>query len=192
MSESGSKSQGCSEQEQVDQPGMFFRTFIEGVQPGRILLPADGDKHNAVLAAELGWEVDVFDFCLSARRKAIELARRGITGFEHFTQTIEFHELEDEMYDVIALINVGFESHNRSYIHKKLIDSLKSGGFFLIEVCADHDDINNKKKADTNEPYEISEIKSDFSSLEIETLNKQKAVMPGKQSIFLRMVASKP
>ncbi len=157
-----------------DKPNVFFKTFIDGVEPGRILLPAEGEGRNAVYAANKGWEVNAFDFSLNARKKALELARREGVSIEYLVADIEFHELGEEMYDAIALIHVHFMPGNRSYIHKKLINSLKKGGFFILEAFS-----RGQHKYDSGGPaeksmlYDIVELKEDFRDLEIETLYKQ-------------------
>lgn len=154
-------------------PDEFFKDFIEGVQPGRILLPAEGYGHNAIFAAARGWEVNTFDFSLNARRKAMELWYKEGINPDYFVADIEFHELEEEMYDVIALIHVHFQSHNRSYIHKKLVSSLKSGGFFLIEAYAREKSAGKSVcHAGKDILYDLKDLQSDFSCLEIETLYK--------------------
>lgn len=156
------------------EPNGFFKTFIEGVQPGRILLPAEGEGRNAVFAANRGWEVNAFDFSLNARKKALELALRKGVNIEYFIADIEFHELEEEMYDVIALIHVHFQPHNRTYIHKKLINSLKTGGFLIMEAFSrDQPKFGTGGPSDTGMLYDLSDLSSDFESLRIETLSKQ-------------------
>jgi hypothetical protein len=203
MREFHSKDYRPKDPELINQPDMFFRIFIEGLQPGRILLPADGERSNAVFAAGLGWKVDAFDFCLSARRKALDLAMRGNANIEHFKGNIEFHELEEDMYDVIALIHVDSETHNRSYIHKKLINSLRSGGYFLIEVFSKNraghggnGNEDNKVDGDNEETFDIADVIADFSCLDIETLYKEEVTGNARDSqghdSIIRMVALKP
>ncbi len=155
-------------------PNLFFKTFIDGVQPGRILLPAEGEGRNAVYAANRGWEVDAFDFSLNARKKALELARRVGVSIDYLVADIEFHELEEEMYDAIALVHVHFHKSNRSYIHRKLVSSLKTGGFFLIEAFSgDQLRYGSGGPRDREMLYELSDLQSDFNGLEIETLYKK-------------------
>jgi SAM-dependent methyltransferase len=179
------------------EPNIFFKDFIDGLQPGRILLPAEGEGRNAVYAANKGWEVDAFDFSLNARRKALELARKEGVSIEYLVADIEFHELEDEMYDAIALIHVHFHSRNRTYIHKKLINSLKTGGFFLIEAFSKEQFGNvsgGPKEKDLL--YDISDLRHDFGNINIETLYEKKVELD--EGIFhkgpadvIRMVAIK-
>jgi SAM-dependent methyltransferase len=174
----------------------FFRNFIKGIEPGRILLPAEGTGGNALFAAGLGWEVDAFDFSLDTRKKAIDLARKEGAGEGYFAGNIEFHELEENMYDVIALLFVDIKRHNRSFIHKKLITSLKNGGFFLVEtIIQNREDGNHGGNIDPR--YDIDDLMNDFSSLEIETLHEEIPSRDGDHSLpgqagMLRLVAIKP
>jgi len=40
----------------------FFAAQLEHMNPGRLLLPDEGEGRNAVYAAGLGWAVEAFDF----------------------------------------------------------------------------------------------------------------------------------
>lgn len=173
-------------------PDIFFRTFIEGVQPGRILLPAEGVARNAAYAVSMGWEVNVFDFSLNARRNAIEQARKKGINIDYFEPDIEFHQLEEEMYDAIALLHVQFRPHNRTYIHRKLINSLKTGGFFIIEA---YSRIRNPD-SHVIHSYELSDLQDDFKDLHIETLyraatNLSEEIPDSERPSVIRMVALK-
>ncbi len=195
MRESQDNKRSKKDETNSDRPDVFFRSFIEGVQPGRMLLPAGGPASNAVFAASLGWDVNVFDFCLDARKKTLEMAGREGVKAVNYTGYIEFHELEEEMYDVIALIHVYLELHIRSFVNKKLISSLKRGGFFLIEAFA-----GEQADSGSDKPgpmlYDIAGIKEDFQGLDIETLNQTET--GGDQGSYkgkgrlVRMVALKP
>jgi SAM-dependent methyltransferase len=180
-----------------NQSGEFFRNFIKGIEPGRILLPADGSGGNVVFAAGLGWEVDAFDFSLDTRKKAIDLARKEGAREGYFAGNIEFHELEEDMYDVIALLFVDIKRHNRSFIHKKLITSLKSGGFFLVETVISGNREDGNPGGSIDPRYDIDDLMNDFSTLEIETLHKEIPLREGEdflpgQAGMLRLVAIKP
>jgi SAM-dependent methyltransferase len=178
------------------QPDEFFRNFITGIEPGRILLPSDGIGENAVFAAELGWEVDTFDFSLDTRKKAIYLARKEGVSPGYATGNLEFHELEEDMYDVVALIFVNIKMHNRAFIHKKLVTSLKSGGFFLVEAVTCGDREGRNLDDNNGSCYDIDDLKADFSTLDIETLHKEIPSPEGAhfhgRSGVLRMIAIKP
>jgi SAM-dependent methyltransferase len=173
-------------------PDIFFRTFIEGVQPGRILLPAEGVARNAAYAASMGWEVNVFDFSLTARRNALEQARKKGIKIDYFEPDIEFHQLEAEMYDAIALMHVQFHPHNRTYIHRKLINSLKTGGFFIIEAYSK----SRSPVSQGIQAYESADLQYDFKDLHIETLYRavtdfNEDIPESERPGVIRMVALK-
>ncbi|MBX0331880.1 hypothetical protein K3G39_01370 [Pontibacter sp. HSC-14F20] len=53
------------------EPNVFFKEQLQGLAPGKILLPAAGEGRNAVYAASQGWDVLAFDYSTAwlARRK---------------------------------------------------------------------------------------------------------------------------
>ena len=53
------------------EPNLFFKEKLEGLKPGKLLLPAEGEGRNAVFAARLGWQVKAVDYSVQARMKAI-------------------------------------------------------------------------------------------------------------------------
>ena len=54
-------------------PNVYFKSKIDKLPPGKILLPADGEGRNSVYAAMLGWDASVFDISREGQRKALEL-----------------------------------------------------------------------------------------------------------------------
>lgn len=50
-------------------PNEFFKESIDKLNPGRVLLPAEGEGRNAVYAAQRGWSAEAFDFSEAARPK---------------------------------------------------------------------------------------------------------------------------
>lgn len=51
-------------------PNAWFAAKIEGLTPGKLLLPAEGEGRNAVHAAVKGWEVTAFDQSVEGRKKS--------------------------------------------------------------------------------------------------------------------------
>ena len=45
----------------------FFRQVLDEMQPGKLLLPGEGEGRNAVYAASRHWEVTAFDQSRVAR-----------------------------------------------------------------------------------------------------------------------------
>ena len=60
-------------------PNAFFRSQLDRLTAGNILLPAEGEGRNAVYAATQGWQVTAFDMSREGKRKADALAaERGV------------------------------------------------------------------------------------------------------------------
>ena len=53
-----------------ESPNLWYKSRLELLTPGRILLPADGEGRNGVFAASLGWEVVSFDISEEGCKKA--------------------------------------------------------------------------------------------------------------------------
>lgn len=153
------------------EPNAFFKLFLDGCQPGKLLLPAEGEGRNAVYAARRGWDVNAFDFSLNARKKAMELAVSTGVSINYFVADIEFYELSEELFDVISLIHIHFPPSTRKYVHRKMINSLKVGGFLVMEAFS-----KNQLKFKSGGPsnvdmlYSVDDLKEDFHLLDIQTL----------------------
>ena len=117
------------------EPNLFFKSFIDNRKPGTLLLPAEGEGRNAVYAASKGWEVDAFDFSEEAYRKAMNWsAEKNVTinyqvkEIERFTAT--------KKYDAVGLIYVHLPQNTRQSFHKQVHNSIRSGGFLVLEAFA--------------------------------------------------------
>ena len=117
------------------EPNLFFKSFIDNRKPGTLLLPAEGEGRNAVYAASKGWEVDAFDFSEQAYRKAMNWsAEKNVTinyqvkEIERFTAT--------KKYDAVGLIYVHLPQTIRQSFHKQVHNSIRSGGFLVLEAFA--------------------------------------------------------
>lgn len=85
------------------EPNLFFKTQIDALPVGKILLPSEGEGRNAVYAASLGWNVTAFDYSEEGQQKALELAEKhGVTIYYTIADASEFQT--DEKFDVVALI----------------------------------------------------------------------------------------
>lgn len=117
-----------------ESPNVWFKSKLEGLPPGRILLPADGEGRNGVFAATLGWEVVSFDISEEGRRKALQLAdKRGVHIDYHIT-SMEAYTAEACSFDVIALIYAHFPGQVRREWHRRLEVFLKPGGQVFLEA----------------------------------------------------------
>lgn len=115
------------------EPNVFFKEELQKLEPGRLLLPAEGEGRNAVYAASQLWQVSAFDLSKEGRLKALELAGKNrleidyaIAGFEEFTS-------EEESYDCIALIYAHVPEDKRKHYHRLMMRYLKPGGILILE-----------------------------------------------------------
>lgn len=150
------------------EPNQFFKQQIEAIQPGKLLLPLEGEGRNAVYAASLGWEVDAFDFSEEAKKKATSLAKKKKVSLSYKVIDAVNFKIPKEKYDAVALVFAHFPPEMRIQFHRKMINSLKSKGYIIMEA------FHKKQYANsTGGPpnldllYSISDLQSDFNDLEI-------------------------
>ncbi len=124
---------GGSEYFYGKRPNEFFAEQIQKLEPGKLLLPAEGEGRNAVYAAMLGWDVTAFDYSISGQKKAMALANEhNVTIDYRIMEAIDFKP--EETYDAIALIFAHFEGEERRALFEKLEKCLRPGGHLIIEV----------------------------------------------------------
>lgn len=172
------------------EPNLFFREFIDTHEPGRILLPAEGEGRNAVYAATKGWDVMAFDFSREGRNKAMKLAAEAGVTIRHelcdldqvtvvppsIPESSHSCRLQEASFDAIGLLFVHMPPAMRVRIHNTLIRCLKPGGFILLEAFNKRQILYSASgQADgrLGGPKEIGllfsqeELASDFADLEI-------------------------
>ena len=149
------------------EPNAFFAEQISKINPGLILLPAEGEGRNAVYAASLGWHVHAFDTSTVARDKALNLAAENNLNILYaITDAVEFHP-GSYKYDAIGLVFAHFQRDFRRRFFSVLQDCLAPGGRIIIEAF-DKKQIN----LSTGGPkelsllYSVEEVEEDFNRLE--------------------------
>jgi SAM-dependent methyltransferase len=148
-------------------PNAFFRDFIDTHKAGSVLLPAEGEGRNAVYAALKGWAVTAFDFSTKARNKAIELCREYGVEIDYRISSIEEFETKNH-YDAIALIFLHLPSATRRQMHRRLMNFLKPGGYFLLEAFSQKQiQYNTGGPQNLDLLYERQELMDDISKLEL-------------------------
>lgn len=116
-------------------PNTFFKQFIDSHKPGTILLPAEGEGRNAVYAARKGWQVDAFDFSEVAMGKAMQAASDHNVNINYWLEELRSFEFR-KTYDAIGLIYVHLPEGVRQAFHEKAYQSLRSGGYLVLEAFA--------------------------------------------------------
>lgn len=115
-------------------PNQFFKSELLKLNPGKILLPADGEGRNAVFAAKSGWEAIAFDTSTEGKRKATELAEIFDTSIEYHISSYADFEYQENTFDAIAIVYAHMPSSDRTSFYKKCYSMLKSGGKIIVEV----------------------------------------------------------
>lgn len=163
-------------------PNSYFKLQIDKLQPGKILLPSEGEGRNAVYAAKLGWHVHALDFSENGREKALQLANENDVSLNYEVGSMQDIQLQENEYDAISLIYAHFPPQLRCKIHEKLIKSLKPNGLLIMEAFS-----KKQLGKESGGPqvlemlYSLDEIKSDFAGLEfIEGEEQQIELTEGK------------
>jgi len=114
-------------------PNDFLSEQLQGLQPGRILVPAAGEGRDMVYAAKLGWEAHGFDLSEQGEAKAIKLARDQQVNI-HFKCMDAFKiNYPLESFDVIALSFFHLPPDMRKAFHQRCVTWLKPGGRIILE-----------------------------------------------------------
>lgn len=161
-----------------EKPNVFFREQLEKLNPGTLLLPAEGEGRNAVFAARLGWNVVAFDQSKAGKKKALALAEKNQVHLEY--QVGEFASLffEEASFDAIGLIYAHFPAEVKSAYHQTLRRYLKKGGLVILEAFSKNHPRNQAANPKVGGPKDIemlfskSEIESDFTGFEIQMLEE--------------------
>lgn len=149
------------------EPNAYFKKFIDEIKPGTILLPAEGEGRNAVYAASKGWKVDAFDFSLVAKEKALDFARGEGVKINYELMNISSYKATKQ-YDAVALIYVHMPPELRKKFHKEIYNSIKPGGYLVLEAFAKeqlHNESGGPRDADML--YDAATLCEDFQFLHI-------------------------
>lgn len=158
-------------------PNQFFKQFIDGQPAGRILLPGEGEGRNAIYAAKNGWGVEAFDFSEVARSNAAENAEIAGVMLHYELKDIADYKAR-KLYDVIALVYVHLPEALRKSFHRELFNSLKPGGYIIIEafsrkqlynLCGGPEDVSLL--------YSAGELLKDFSGLNVLLCEEKEIVL---------------
>jgi SAM-dependent methyltransferase len=179
------------------EPNAFFRKVLDTLEPGRLLVPADGEGRNGVYAATRGWDVLAIDFSQNARRKAVELANQRKVRIHYLISDLFQYPYPHERFDAVALIFVHMPAEKRTQLHHLLLSALKPGGTLFIEAFS-------KKQLryasggprDEGLLFSSEDLKNDFEGLDIVLLSEEDVVInegpfhQGKASV-VRLIAVK-
>ena len=178
------------------QPNYFLKLFLDLHKPGSILLPAEGEGRNAIYAAKIGWEVTAFDYSKVAREKALDwAARENVTIHYQLSDVGDFATAKQ--FDAIGLIYVHLPEALRIQFHHTIIQSLKPGGFLVLEAFAkDQLKFESGGPKDSAILYDAATLCGDFSELHImsceqKEINLKEGEFHQGKAAVIRMIAQK-
>jgi SAM-dependent methyltransferase len=156
-----------------EEPNNYLREQLDGLTPGSILFPAEGEGRNAVYAARTGWNVSAFDISTEGKKKADGLASANGVFVDYRIGPLESLGYTPEQFDAIALIYAHFPAAIKSSLHRSLNGYLKKGGYIIFEAFSKHHIEYVTKNEKVGGPKEVEmlfskeELEADFPGYEI-------------------------
>jgi len=180
------------------EPNGFFSSQLDGIVPGKILLPGEGEGRNAVFAAMKGWTVEAFDQSGIAKEKALALASENGVQIGYKVCQLEDFPFIPDHYDCAGLIYFHADDPGRKYLHRKVYESLKPGGILILEAFHKEQLSNNTGGPQSPEMlFDEEALASDFELFIHLLIEKQKILLnegtfhQGEASV-IRFVGQKP
>jgi len=179
------------------EPNEFFAETLRKLDPGHILLPAEGEGRNAVFAAGLGWKVHAFDSSRVAEYKALSLAAERNVNILYSIADVDDFDPGDYKYDVIGLIYTHFHPQVRSNFFKLMTKCLAPGGKIILEGFEKKQiNLSTGGPKDLSMLFSVEELEKNFDGLHFEYLKAESITLAesdvhnGRAEV-VRMVAIK-
>lgn len=116
------------------QPNEWFKSVIDNLKPGRLLVPGAGEGRDAVYAAKLGWQVDAFDLSVVGKEKALRLATELEVEINYQVMDVAYFDNDRTKYDMVAMVFLHLPPEVRTPFYNKLHHSLLPGGWVVLEA----------------------------------------------------------
>lgn len=155
------------------EPNAFLAQQLSKLDPGNLLLPAEGEGRNAVFAARQGWQVHAIDQSEEGKKKCLKLANQFGVTIDYSVEDIQKADFQQEKYDVIALIYAHFPAKWRKAVHQNLVKALKPGGVLMLEAFNPQQMGNSSGgPKDKSMLYDVKMLEADFSELDVKLLEE--------------------
>jgi len=116
------------------EPNQYFKSVIDRLTPGRLLVPGAGEGRDAVYAAKLGWEVHAFDLSHIGQQKALRFAEEEGVSIAFEVLDVAHFGLTEERFDLIALTFLHLPAGLRRQFFGNLHHALVPGGKVVLEA----------------------------------------------------------
>jgi 2-polyprenyl-3-methyl-5-hydroxy-6-metoxy-1,4-benzoquinol methylase len=156
------------------EPNSFLVKSLDLIPGKNILCVADGEGRNGVWLARQGFTVTSIDYSAEGIKKAKSLAKESEVKVTFRIADLLAVSLGIENYDCIVSIFSHFTEQDRQVLHKKYIDSLKTGGVIIMEVFS-----KNQLKFCSGGPsnsdllYNVKEVKKSFPGMKFLLLEEK-------------------
>lgn len=103
---------------------------------GRLLCVGDGEGRNGIWLAEQGFHVTSIDGAANGVRKAVAQAKiKGLQGrFHGICADLLTWDWPKGSFDGVACYHLYFMPDERRRMHQAMMDAIKTGGLFTLEV----------------------------------------------------------
>lgn len=155
-----------------EEPNRYLREQLDRLEPGSLLLPAEGEGRNAVWAATRGWSVHAFDTSTVGRDKALAMARSRAVNIIYELRSVvdDLGEFEGR-FDAVGLVFMHLPPEGRREAHRAVARSLRPGGTLILEAFSKKQlERGTGGPRDPDLLYETVDLREDFEELKILTL----------------------
>lgn len=148
------------------EPNEYLKKKLDGLQPGKILFPAEGEGRNGVYAALNGWDVTAFDISDEGKNKAIQLAGEKNVQIDYRVLDLQKNTFYLGQFDAIGLIYAHIPPKIREEYFRHLVSFLKVGGYIIFEGFSRKHVDYQKMDTGVGGPKEVEML---FSSKKLKT-----------------------
>lgn len=175
-------------------PNRFFKKFLDTHQPGTILLLSGDTGGNALYAGYRGWAVDAPGFTETTWTNTGSFAEDASMDHNHFRNAPSL--VVSKKYDAVGLIHVQVPAVVRQTLHRDVYQSLRSGGFLILEAFAKEQiQMNSGGPTNLSLLYDVSAICQDFPFLHVLYCGQKEIATEGKvqqdNSAVLQLIGQK-
>lgn len=121
-----------------ENPNVYFKSVIDQLKPGRILVPGAGEGRDAVYAAKLGWDVLAFDLSKVGMEKALRLAASAQTSIRYKIMDAANFNFAATPFDLVAMTFFHLPTEIRKMFFSKIHKTLTHNGHIMIEAFHPH------------------------------------------------------
>jgi SAM-dependent methyltransferase len=152
-----------------EEPNVFLSRRLGELEPGALLLPAEGEGRNAVWAATRGWTVHAFDTSTVGRDKALAAARRHAVDITYQLRSVteDLGDLEGR-FDAVGLVFMHLPPDVRRLAHRAVARCLRPSGMLILEAFSKEQlERGTGGPRDESLLFDVDELRMDFGDLRI-------------------------